>query len=466
MGVVLMNKKQFETEVPVLIVGAGACGCVAALAANERGAEVLILERDAKPAGNTSLSGGQIPAAGTKLQKAAGLLDDTPEILYQDLLAKSHGECDHEIARHIANEAAKTIDWLVERYRMPLSCILDFQYPGHSRPHMHASPSRFGAELLSALLAAIDSEGISLATSAHVTDLLADEHARILGVRVIRPDGKSEEIGCQALILACNGYGGSKEMVAKYIPQGFDLYYEGHPGNQGDSVKWGQALGASIKDMGSFQGHGAVCTPHAVHLGWAVFTEGGFQVNKHGKRFSNENAGYSEQALNVQRQPDQVAWAIWDERCERSAIRQHSHVLANEMGAVKRYATVAAMAKAIGCDAAILARTVADVAAVARKEKKDEFSRDFSTKPPLEAPYCMSKIMGALTHTQGGLEVNKEARVLRTDGTLFPNLFAGGGAARGLSGPADWGYLSGSGLLSATNLGRLAGESAAALVKK
>lgn len=465
MGVVLAPEKRLETEVQVLIVGAGACGCIAALAANEGGAEVLILERDSKPSGNTALSGGQIPAAGTKLQKASGLLDDTPEILYRDIIAKSHGECDHEIARHIANESARTIDWLVDRYKMPLSCMLDFQYPGHSRMHMHASRSRFGAELLAALLSAIDAQGIALATAAHVTDLFADPGGRILGVSVQRPDGKSEQIGCRALILASNGFGGSKEMVARYIPEIVDLYYEGHPGNQGDAVKWGEVLGASIKDMGSFQGHGAVCTPHAVHLGWAVFTEGGFQVNKHGKRFSNENAGYSEQALNVQRQPDHVAWAIWDERCERIAIRQHSHVLANETGAVKRYHSAEAMAKAIGCDAPTLVQTVADVAAVARKERKDEFGRDFSTKPPLQPPYCMSKVMGALAHTQGGLEVNKEARVLKKDGTPFPNLFAGGGAARGLSGPADWGYLSGSGLLMATNLGRLAGEAAATLAK-
>ena len=57
-------------------------------------------------------------------------------------------------------------------------------------------------------------------------------------------------------------------------------------------------------------------------------------------------------------------------------------------------------------------------------------------------------------------------RVLRKEGAPFPNLFAGGGAARGLSGPADWGYLSGSGLMTATNMGRLAGEAAAALVKR
>jgi len=461
MPVLRVEAKEFETEVPLLIIGAGACGCIAALAANERGVEALILERDERPMGNTSLSGGQIPAAGTKLQRAAGLLDDTPELLYRDIVAKAHGECDLEIARQVANESAKTVDWLFERYKLPLSCILDFQYPGHSRPHMHASPSRYGAELLTVLVSAVEAEGIPIATSAHVTDLYADRSGRILGVRVTRPDGNTEEIGCQALILACNGFGGNKDMIAKYIPQAANLFYEGHTGNKGDAILWGEELGASIKDMGSFQGHGAVCTPHGMHLGWATFTEGGFQVNKHGERFSNENAGYSEQALNVERQPDHVAWAIWDERCDRIAIQQHSHTLATEAGAIKRYDSIAAMARAIGCDASTLERTIRDVEAVVRREKKDPFGRDFGDKPPLKPPYFMSKIMGALTHTQGGLEIDKEGRVLRKDGKPFPNLYAGGGAARGLSGPADWGYLSGSGLLMATNFGRLAGEAAA-----
>ena len=466
MPVLKAEGKTFPTQVPVLIIGAGACGTIAALAANERGVEVLILERDAKPSGNTALSGGQIPAAGTKLQRAAGLMDDTPELLYQDILAKSHGECDREIARHIAHEAAKTVEWLVDRYQLPLSCVLDFQYPGHSRPHMHASPSRYGLELLTVLVAAVEGHGIPIAASAHVTDLFADATGRILGVRVLRPDGATEEIGCGALILACNGFGGNKQMLAKHIPDAVDLFYEGHTGNQGDAVRWGEDLGASIKDLGSFQGHGAVCSPHGMHLGWATVTEGGFHVNKQGLRFSNENAGYSEQALKVQRQPDNVAWAIWDQRCEQVANKQHSHMQANESGAIKRLDSIEAMAKAIGCDAKVLARTILDVGEISEERKKDEFGRDFSKKPALKAPYYLSKIMGALTHTQGGLEINKEARVLRKDGQPFPNLFAGGGAARGLSGPADWGYLSGSGLMMATNTGRLAGEAAAALVKR
>lgn len=466
MPVLKADGKSFATHVPVLIIGAGACGTIAALAANERGAEVLILERDAKPTGNTSLSGGQIPAAGTKLQRAAGLMDDTPDLLYQDILAKAHGECDHAIARHIANEAKNTVEWLVDRYQLPLSCVLDFQYPGHSRPHMHASPSRFGAELLTVLVAAVEKEGIPIATSAHVTDLYADPAGKILGVRVQRPDGATEEIGCDVLILASNGFGGNKEMLKKYIPDAVDLFYEGHVGNQGDAIRWGEELGASIKDLGSFQGHGAVCSPHGMHLGWATVTEGGFHVNKDGRRFSNENAGYSEQALKVHRQPGNVAWAIWDDRAEQVANKQHSHMEANENGAIKRYDSIAPIAKAIGCDPAVLEQTFAEVAAFQKGEKPDPFERKWGSKPVMKAPFYVSKIMGALTHTQGGLEINTEARVLRKDGTPFPNLFAGGGAARGLSGPADWGYLSGSGLMMATNTGRLAGEAAAKQVKK
>jgi len=255
-------------------------------------------------------------------------------------------------------------------------------------------------------------------------------------------------------------------MIAKYIPEMAGAHYHGHAGNTGDAVKWGEALGASIKDMGSFQGHGAVATPHTIHIGWPAVTEGGYEVNQEGKRFSNENEGYSEQALKVARQPGHVAWLIFDDRCHDVAMQMHSHVDAQNAGAIRVCASAAELAKAIGCEAATLAQTMREVEDYAAGRKQDPFGRDFTTKPPLKPPYRLAKVMGALFHTQGGLEVNKEARVLKKDGTPFPNLFAGGGAARGLSGPADWGYLSGSGLLMATNLGRLAGEAAAALVRK
>ena len=75
----------FDAEVPIIIVGAGACGLVAAMAANSDGGEVVVLERDPVPQGSTALSSGLIPAAGTKAQKAQGL-DDSADKMAADII--------------------------------------------------------------------------------------------------------------------------------------------------------------------------------------------------------------------------------------------------------------------------------------------------------------------------------------------------------------------------------------------
>jgi fumarate reductase flavoprotein subunit len=396
------------------------------------------------------------------LQRAAGV-EDSGDLLAHDLIVKAKHQNDEAMARHIAAQSARTVDWLVESHGVPLSSQQAFRYPGHSAQHMHATPQKSGAELLVCLHNAVAAAAIDVVLSAHVTDLFARDDGRVVGVRVCRPDGSVEEIGCEALILACNGYGGNPKMLQRYIPEIAQAHYHGHVGNQGDAVNWGLELGASVSDMGSFQGYGAVITPVMIHLAWACITEGGIQVNTSGQRFSHENTGYSEQALNVIGQPDGVAWTIFDQRGQDIAMELVYHREALEMGAIRQVDTIAQIADIVGCDTATLAATMADVAAMGRGEKDDPFGRDFTTKPTLVAPYYVAKVTGALFHTQGGLDVDLEGRVLREDGTALANLFAGGGAARGLSGPSDWGYLSGSGLMMATTLGRLAGTAAAAM---
>jgi fumarate reductase flavoprotein subunit len=77
-------------------------------------------------------------------------------------------------------------------------------------------------------------------------------------------------------------------------------------------------------------------------------------------------------------------------------------------------------------------------------------------------PYYSVKVTGALFHTQGGAVVDARCRVLMSRAKPLPNLYAAGGAARGVSGDAVWGYLSGNGLLSAVAGGFIAGRAAAA----
>jgi fumarate reductase flavoprotein subunit len=312
----------------------------------------------------------------------------------------------------------------------------------------------------------VERHEIPLATSAHATDLYADADGRVRGVRVTRPDGKTEDIGCDALILACNGYGGSKAMLKKYIPDAADLFYEGHVGNQGDAVLWGEALGASIKDMGSFQGHGAMATPHGVHLNWATVTEGGFHVNANGKRFSNENAGYSEQALKVHRQPGSVAWAIWDERSDAIAMQQASHKEAHDAGADQ------ALRLDRGRGARRRLRSEGAGADLRRRRGRAARREEGRIRPRLHA---QAAAQGALlrvedrrrAHAHPGRAGSEHADARAAQGRHAAARTCSPAAAprAACRAPSDWGYLSGSGLMTATSMGRLAGIAAAKLVK-
>ena len=258
--------------------------------------------------------------------------------------------------------------------------------------------------------------------------------------------------------------GGNPDLVAQHIPAMSDAIYFGHKGNQGDAVLWGEALGAATRHMTGYQGHGSVAHPHGILISWALMMEGGFQVNSDAKRFSNEHLGYSEQAVNVLRQPDLAAWNIFDERLEAVIAEFDDYIRAADAGAILTADTIEALAKLTGLPPPALRRTAGDVEAYVAGAAVCPFGRNFSDKPGLAAPYKAVRVTGALFHTQGGLAIDTNARVVRNDGTALPNLFAGGGAACGISGPEPWGYLSGNGLLTATTLGRIAGLSAAKLL--
>ncbi len=442
-----------DLHVPVLIIGSGAAGMIAALAVQEAGGEVLVIEADPVPSGSTALSAGLIPAAGTRFQAEAGIEDD-PALFARDIQAKAKGENPQDLVDMLAREAGPAIEWLADRFGLPFSVVTDFDYPGHSRRRMHGLPTRAGRELVDRLRATCEARGIDIVCNRRAVALFV-EGSDVRGVRVEGPEGP-ETIGCDALILACNGFGGNRDLVARHMPEIEGALWFGHGGNRGDAVIWGEALGAETLHLGAYQGHGNVATPHGILITWAVITEGGIQVNVNGERFWDESQGYSEAARAVLAQPEGVAWTIFDARIAAVARQFQDFKDAEAAGAIRMADTVEALADACDLDRIKVSETLAGLP----ENGTDGFGRTFSG-PGLTPPFCAVKVTGALFHTQGGLNIGPDTRVRRRDGSETPNLFAAGGAAVGVSGTGDSGYLSGNGLLSAVVLGRIAGASAA-----
>jgi fumarate reductase flavoprotein subunit len=454
---------ELSARVPLLIVGAGAAGFCAALAAKEAGVDPVVIERDKVPSGSTALSAGLIPAAGTRFQRAKGVAD-SPEQFAADIQRKALGEAPKALVEVISRGTASLIEWLTDRHALPFELIDNFNYPGHSALRMHGLPSRTGRELIDRLRNAAELNKIDLLTGCVAETILAEKNGRVLGLEIARGGSHRERIGCDALILACNGYGGNPELVRRFIPEMADALYFGHAGNRGDAVLWGERLGAELACLGAYQGHGSVATPHNILITWAVIMEGGFQVNAQGQRFGDETCGYSEQAAEVLRQSHGTAWDIFDARIAGIARQFEDFQTAERAGATLIADSVDELAAKMRLPADIFANEWRSVERLKTRDGVDRYGRRFSAKQKLVPPFFAIKVTGALFHTQGGLVIDKTGRVKREDGSLLPNLFAAGGAAVGISGSTAAGYLSGNGLLTATVLGRQVGQAAAALV--
>jgi len=400
----------YDVEVPVLIIGAGATGLCAALAADKT-SQVLVLEADARPYGSTGMSYGGICAAGSELQAAVGVEDD-PQLLFEDIMRATKNQTDPDLARTLAFESAPAMNWLVNECGIELSVEKSWSGLGHSQPRMHAP----------------------------------------------------ELVGCAALILASCGFGGNEEMVAKHIPEIADAAYYGHESNRGDGIVWGAALGGVTRDMGSYQALGSLAYPQNLVIPHTLMIGGGIQVNLDGERFEDELENISGQALTILEQPQGLCCIVYDERLHLEAMQSFAEYrVAVEMRACKKAATLEELAAQLKLPASKLAESVALVEECKAKTTSCKFGRAFSVEQALKPPYYGIKVGAALFHTQGGLQVNSDARVIDENAKPLPNLFAGGGAACSVSGPGIWGYLPAMGLCTAVTLGKIAGSTAAKL---
>jgi fumarate reductase flavoprotein subunit len=452
---------QFEFTIPVLIAGGGACGAIAALAARDHGAEVLVLEGDLVPRGTTSLSQGLICAAGTRAQARAGV-DDDPDVFLADILAKTRGQTDPLLARTIAERAGECVDWLIERHDLPYELDVRFRPAyGHSRTRVHGWLGHGGADLVQLLHARLATAGADVLLGARVREAFAGADGLVVGVEIERPDGARERIGCRSLVLAMGGFAANAALVARHMPEAAAAGYNGHEGSRGDAMLIGQRLGGALADMGAYQGYGMLTDPQGVSVPPGVVIEGGILVNAHGRRFVDETADIAGMVHPVLAQPGGMAWVIFDAAIEARCAYIPETQLLMDLKAAKCADTLPDLATAMAVEAASLEASLEDARNAHVRRGRDSLGRSWPDLPPPSGPYRALRVRGAIYPPQGGLRVDQDARVQRPDGSRLPNVFAGGGSARGVSGPSFWGYLPAMGLCSAATLGMISGASAA-----
>lgn len=128
---------------------------------------------------------------------------------------------------------------------------------------------------------AVERCGVDLLCDAHVTALFP-AGSEVTGFEITWPNDVTKQIGCLTLVLACNGYGSNKALVARHIPSLAGPLYFRHSGNQGDALLLGEALDGAARHLSRHQENGSVAHPVGILITWATITEGGMQVNRDG----------------------------------------------------------------------------------------------------------------------------------------------------------------------------------------
>ena len=475
--------QKWDSEVNVLIAGAGVSGCAAAIAANDAGeTSILVLEKMPQAGGSGVFSSGTILAAGTVFQQEKGI-QDSPELWYEEAVRTSEGGVDLKLTRTLIDNAREAFDFL---YQAGMRWSFIDPLPGYSAARGYREANG-GAKLMKVVAAEIEKRpNIKILLGTKITRLFMDEcggsfpQGEVVGIECVGEGGQTMNIKAKKAVAICTGdFSANPAYIESHFPALKNTKAVGNPGNTGDGIRMAQKLGADVTGY-TPQGH-----PHCVEIApgkailWSRYEflaeDGLILVNEDGKRFCNEpeKAYYVPLLPEVLKQKSTFA-CLFDEAAAKKIVasprfattfRGHTDLFTKGLKGdgfiIKKAGTLEELAPRLGVNAEGLKKSVAAYNEAAAKGSDPEFRRNPKFLFPIATPpfYGWKGLVGVST-TRGGLRMDPGARVLDVDLKPIPRLYGAGGTIGGYTNEA--GYRSGWHLTNALTFGRVAGKNMAA----
>jgi tricarballylate dehydrogenase len=491
------------SEYDVIVVGAGNAAFCAALAAQEQGASVLMLEAapQDESGGNSRFTAGSIRVVYNGVDDIKTLVPDlteaeiattdfgtyTQEQFFDDMARVTQHRADPDLVELMVTRSFDTLCWMRDKgvRFIPIYGRQAFKIDGKFKfwGGLTVESVGGGPGLVNMLTEAATKRGIELRYQTRALDLLYNG-SRIEGVR-IRSNEQVSEVRGKSVVLACGGFEANPEWRTRYLGPGWDLAkVRGSRFNAGDGIRMALSIGASPR--GNWSGcHAVGWEMNAPEFGDLAVGDQfqkhsypfAIMVNATGKRFVDEGADfrnytYAKYGRVILEQPGQFAWQIFDQKVkhlqrDEYRIRQITKVTAD---------TIEELAKKLdGVDAAQFVKTIAEYNAAVRQDvpfnpnvkdgrgtqglaiNKSNWANTFD-QPPYEA----YGVTCGITFTFGGLRINTDGEVLNTDYQPIRGLYAAGELVGGIF---YFNYPGGSGLISGAVFGKIAGTSAGRVLK-
>ena len=439
----------------IVVIGAGGAGLSAAVAASEADSslKIVVLEKQGIIGGNTNYSTGGINAAETDIQQALGI-EDSKELFYEDIMRGGKQENIPSLVRNLVENAPVTISWLTG-LGADLSDVGLMGGSSVKRTHRPKGGTAIGPHLMKVLRTASEKDNIEIRTSNKVTGLLTSGDA-VTGVKVQNADGSSYQLTSKAVIIATGGFGANLAMVTSLQPALSGFATLNHPGATGDAFDWVTDIGGATTQMANIQIHPTAEATNHILITEAVRGNGAILVNHSGQRFCNEMDTRDVVSAAILNQEAGEAFLVFDQAVRKSLASIETY--ANQH-LLSEGATIKELANGVGIPAETLSASVSRYNSQQEAGHDEDFGRSATEMTArLETPpFYAVRITPAIHHTMGGLSVNTETQVLRTDGTPIPGLYAAGEVTGGLHGANR---LGGNGVADIVVNGRLAGITA------